>query len=291
MVLGRINSLTWFVLEFSFLASLSVHGSFNLMLFSLQEKNMLDNKTNPTINKSTGLPRKRFYRARAHSNPLSDSHFPVPLSPSHVNYSLHYPQLFPSSDQVDSSRKIQFADIGCGFGGLLISLSTLFPETLMIGMELRDKVTEYVKERILGLRVANPGQYQNISVVRTNSMKYIPNYFGKGQLSKMFFLFPDPHFKEKNHRRRVISPHLLDEYAYVLQVGGIIYTITDVEELGEWMKSCLENHPMFEALEENELEADPVVKLLSTATEEGQKVARNGGQTFQAVFRRIAPAS
>lgn len=24
------------------------------------------------------------------------------------------------------------------------------------------------------------------------------------QLQKMFFLFPDPHFKEKNHRRRII---------------------------------------------------------------------------------------
>ncbi|MBA0829710.1 hypothetical protein Goarm_014295, partial [Gossypium armourianum] len=194
-------------------------------------------------------------------------------------------------DRSDGSKKIEFADIGCGFGGLLISLSTLFPETLMIGMELRDKVTEYVRERILGLRVANPGQYQNVSVVRTNSMKYIPNYFEKGQLSKMFFLFPDPHFKEKNHRRRVISPHLLDEYAYVLKVGGIIYTITDVEELGEWMKSCLQNHLMFEPLSETELDADPVVKLLSTATEEGQKVARNGGQTFQAVYRRIKPAS
>ncbi|GKU85383.1 hypothetical protein SLEP1_g62 [Rubroshorea leprosula] len=252
---------------------------------------MLDTKVNPTKNKSTGLPRKRFYRARAHSNPLSDSHFPVPISPSHVEYSLHYPQFFPSSEEVEGSKKIQFADIGCGFGGLLISLSTLFPETLMIGMELRDKVTEYVKERISGLRVANPGQYQNISVVRTNSMKYIPNFFEKGQLSKMFFLFPDPHFKEKNHRRRVISPHLLDEYAYVLQAGGIIYTITDVEELGEWMKTCLENHPLFEALTEQELEADPVVKLLSSATEEGQKVARNGGQTYQAVFRRILSAS
>ncbi|KAK9272575.1 hypothetical protein L1049_002949 [Liquidambar formosana] len=247
---------------------------------------MLENQANSNFSKSTGLPRKRFYRARAHSNPLSDSHFPVPLSPSHVDYSLHYPQLFPSSDQGDDSKKIQFADIGCGFGGLLISLSTLFPETLMIGMELRDKVTEYVKERILALRVANPGQYQNVSVVRTNSMKYIPNYFEKGQLSKMFFLFPDPHFKEKNHRRRVIGPHLLDEYAYALQVGGIIYTITDVEELGEWMKACLEGHPMFEALADEELEADPVVKLLSSATEEGQKVARNGGQTFQAVYRR-----
>jgi len=251
---------------------------------------MSKTEVNPTISKSTGLPRKRFYRARAHSNPLSDSHFPVPISPSHVDYSLHYPQLFPLSGQADSSKKIQFADVGCGFGGLLISLSTLFPETLMIGMELRDKVTEYVKERILSLRVANPGQYQNVSVVRTNSMKYIPNYFEKGTLSKMFFLFPDPHFKEKNHRRRVISPFLLDEYAYVLEVGGIIYTISDVEELGDWMKSCLENHPMFEALTEKELEADPVVKLLSSATEEGQKVARNEGQTFQAVFRRIVPS-
>ncbi|MED6107452.1 hypothetical protein PIB30_014065 [Stylosanthes scabra] len=223
---------------------------------------MPETEVKATISKSTGLPRKRFYRARAHSNPLSDSHFPVPISPSQFDYSLHYPQIFTSTDQVDGSRKVQFADIGCGFGGLLISLSTLFPETLMIGMELRDKVTEYVKERILSLRVTNPGQYQNVSVVRTNSMKYIPNYFEKAQLTKMFFLFPDPHFKEKNHRRRVISPFLLDEYAYVLKP----------------------------ALTEKELEADPVVKLLSSATEEGQKVARNGGQTFQAVFRRIVPS-
>lgn len=248
---------------------------------------MLDHESNPnpTHSKTTGLPRKRFYRARAHSNPLSDSHFPVPISPAQFDYSLHYPQ-FPTN-----STRIQFADVGCGFGGLLIALASLFPTTRMIGMELRDKVTEYVKERILALRAANPGQYENVSVVRTNSMKYIPNYFEKGQLTKMFFLFPDPHFKEKNHRRRVISPHLLDEYAYVLGIGGVIYTITDVEELGEWMKACLKGHPLFEAVGMDEMNADPVVKLLGTATEEGQKVARNGGETFTAVYRRIAAYS
>ncbi|KAL7183776.1 hypothetical protein ACSBR2_026032 [Camellia fascicularis] len=111
------------------------------------------------MSKTTRLPRKCFYWARAHSNPLSDSHFPVPISPCHVGYSLNFPQLCPSSDQLDNSKKIQFADIGCGFGGLLISLSTLFPDTLMIGMELRDKVTEYVKEQVLALRVAHPCQY------------------------------------------------------------------------------------------------------------------------------------
>ncbi|CAD6248245.1 unnamed protein product [Miscanthus lutarioriparius] len=179
------------------------------------------------------------------------------------------------------TRTTTHSAIGVHFGGSLSS-------DIMIGMEPRDKVTEYVKERILALRAANPGQYDNISVVRTNSMKYIPNYFRKAQLTKMFFLFPDPHFKEKNHRRRVISMQLLDEYAYVMKVGGIIYTITDVEELGEWMRSCLEKHPLFETVIEEEIKADPVFKLLSTATEESQKVARNGGQTFHAIFRRIS---
>ncbi len=32
-----------------------------------------------------GQPRKRFYRARAHSNPLNDAHFPVPTSPADVD--------------------------------------------------------------------------------------------------------------------------------------------------------------------------------------------------------------
>jgi tRNA (guanine-N7-)-methyltransferase len=75
------------------------------------------------------------------------------------------------------------------------------------------QVTEYVKERILALREQYKGQYENITVLRTNAMKYLPNYFEKGQLEKMFFLFPDPHFKEKNHRRRIISTALLAEYA------------------------------------------------------------------------------
>ena len=39
------------------------------------------------------------------------------------------------------------------------------------------------------------------------------------QLSKMFFLFPDPHFKKTKHKWRIISPTLLAEYAYVLRVG------------------------------------------------------------------------
>jgi tRNA (guanine-N7-)-methyltransferase len=47
-----------------------------------------------------------------------------------------------------------------------------------------------VWERILALRKLHPGRFTNASVVRTNAMKYLPNYFSKGQLEKLFFLFP-----------------------------------------------------------------------------------------------------
>ena len=36
-------------------------------------------------------------------------------------------------------------------------------------------------------------------------MKYFPNFFEKGQLSKLFFCFPDPHFKAANFRRRIVT--------------------------------------------------------------------------------------
>ncbi len=36
--------------------------------------------------------------------------------------------------------QVEFADIGCGYGGLLVQLSPMFPHTLMLGMEIRVKV-------------------------------------------------------------------------------------------------------------------------------------------------------
>ena len=38
---------------------------------------------------------------------------------------------------------------------------------------------------------------------------------------------------------------------------------------------------------EEELAADPAAALLTEGTEEGQKVRRNSGKTWRAVFRRL----
>ena len=228
------------------------------------------------------LPQKRYYRQRAHSNPIADHCFDYPRTPDQMDWSAHYPQ------EENQDPLVRFADIGCGYGGLLIQLSPMFPEKRMLGMEIRVKVSDYVKDRIAALRVQNPGgPYTNVACIRSNAMKYLPNFFAKGQLEKMFFLFPDPHFKARKNKWRIINETLLAEYAYVLAEGGLIYTITDVKELADWMSSHLEKHPLFQRLEQAELDQDPVVAKLYESTEEGQKVSRAKGEKWCAVFRRV----
>ena len=166
-----------------------------------------------------------------------------------------------------------------------------------LGMEIRVQVSQYVQDRIAALRTAAASSasaaatsYQNVSIVRANAMKFMTNYFPKHSLSSLFFLFPDPHFKARKHKARIISPTLLAEYAYVLRPGGIIYTITDVHDLHKWMKKHFDSFPLFEAVTEESLRAEgrgPVLDAVCSSTEEGKKVDRNRGHKWLACFRRI----
>ncbi|TRY85081.1 hypothetical protein DNTS_023037 [Danionella cerebrum] len=239
---------------------------------------------------SVCLPQKKYYRQRAHSNPMADHSFHYPLCPEQMDWSLLYPQFFsPGAGEGGgcSGAQVEFADIGCGYGGLLVQLSQLFPGHLSLGLEIRVKVSDYVQDRILSLRASEPGRYQNIACLRANAMKYLPNFFCKGQLSKMFFLFPDPHFKKTKHKWRIISPTLLAEYAYTLRIGGLVYTNTDVEEVHQWMLKHFSDHPLFSRVSEEELADDLIIPHLGSCTEEGKKVQRNGGKNFIAVFKRV----
>lgn len=199
----------------------------------------------------------------------------------------------------------------------------------MLGLEIRAQVNEYVEDRISALRSqhaasssssSSPGLYQNVSCLRANTMKFLPNFFARGQLSHVFLCFPDPHFKARKHKARIVSSTLCAEYAYVLKAGGFVYTITDVEELGEWMRRRFEafgkvgvggeddggeggeggGEGMFEKLElpEEGKEGEWVgeggekgqvgmlVRCIREETEEGKKVTRNGGNKYVSVFRR-----
>lgn len=241
-----------------------------------------------TEESTVDLPQKRYFRQRAHVNPIADHNFDYPFSPEETDWRKHY------DIETDLSLKptIKYLDVGCGFGGLLISLSpNLDKAHLALGMEIRSKVSDYVQKRILALRSQHPGSYGNIWCLRTNAMRYIPNYIHKGQIHKMFFLFPDPHFKKTKHKWRIINEALLAEYAYVCAIGAIVYIATDVEDLYSWMVEHFERHPLFEPLKECELKVDKMIELITTSTEESKKVERNEGDKLYAAFRRVGKKS
>ena len=187
-----------------------------------------------------------------------------------------------------------------------------------LGLEIRTSVAEFVENKIRALRsqgsmikedisklasgaqessetplkgnlASVPGGYQNISLLRANTMKFLPNFFRKAQLSKIFLCFPDPHFKARKHKARIVSNTLNSEYAYVLRPGGVIYTITDVEDLHDWIVEHFDDHASFEAIHEEELEGvgDQCVTAMKRETEEGKKVERNNGRKFVACYRRL----
>lgn len=64
------------------------------------------------MGKVTGLPRKRFFRQRAHANPFSDHDLQYPVSPDAMDWTGLYPQMA-------ADARVEFADVGCGYGGLL----------------------------------------------------------------------------------------------------------------------------------------------------------------------------
>ncbi|KAK7223501.1 hypothetical protein V2G26_011504 [Clonostachys chloroleuca] len=251
-------------------------------------------RQNKERNGGAQLPQKRFYRQRAHANPFSDHCLEYPAAPDQMDWAPYFPAFVDQSESNDPSKPkpltkdIEVVDIGCGFGGLLVALAPLMPETLMLGLEIRSTVSDFVKEKILALRAQNPGgPYQNAACLRANTMKFLPNFFKRAQLSKVFICFPDPHFKNRKHKARIVSSTLNSEYAYAVRPGGIVYTITDVEALHHWMVEHLDAHPLFERIPEEEQEKDECVQVMRTETEEGKKVARNKGDKFVALFRRL----
>ncbi|EDO00555.1 hypothetical protein SS1G_14425 [Sclerotinia sclerotiorum 1980 UF-70] len=249
---------------------------------------------------SKELPKKKFYRQRAHANPFSDHRLAYPASPAQMDWASHYPayaesptasegieetsEVCKSSNVKKMKQDVEVADIGCGFGGLTVALAPKLPNSLILGTSAFCPI-----ERIKALRVQEKetGLFQNASCIRANTMKFMPNFFKKHQLAKIFLCFPDPHFKARKHKARIVSTTLAAEYAYVVRPGGIIYTITDVEDLHNWMVTHFNAHPTFERVLEEEQEADECVNIMRTETEEGKKVTRNNGPKFVALFKRL----
>ncbi|KAF8025947.1 hypothetical protein BT93_F2700 [Corymbia citriodora subsp. variegata] len=142
-------------------------------------------------------------RIRQHVNPLSSS-FSMPAQAPNWEEVLEDPTL------------PLMVDIGCGSGRFLMWLAKANPTGNYLGLEIRQKLAKraqcWVKE--LGLK--------NIHFLFANatvSFKHIISTY-PGPLVLVSILCPDPHFKKKYHKRRVVQKPLVDSILDSLAPGG-----------------------------------------------------------------------
>jgi len=109
------------------------------------------------------MPKKAYYRARAHVNPLSHNNaFVYPATPNDVDWSAFFPPNGEANDdekgsavestaltQASASTHPTIVDVGCGFGGLTVALAQLYPNERSLGMEIRAKVSVRVSLTML----------------------------------------------------------------------------------------------------------------------------------------------
>ena len=149
---------------------------------------------------------------RQHVNPLS-AFFqqPRPLPPQQ--------DLF-----ADPSRPLHL-DIGCARGRFLLAMARVEPEHNHLGVEIRRALVTAAEADREALGLTNLRYlFCNANVSLEGWLAALP----AGLLDRVSIQFPDPWFKKRHHKRRVLQPSLLLAIAGALTEGGAFFLQSDV---------------------------------------------------------------
>jgi tRNA (guanine-N7-)-methyltransferase len=96
--------------------------------------------------------------------------------------------------------------------------------------------------------------------------------------------FPDPWFKRRHQKRRVVQPQLIQDLANCLQRGGILFIQSDILGVATEMRDRILAHPDFR------IEGDPNTWLsenpFPVATERENYVLQQGKPVYRCQFQK-----
>ncbi|KAH7525207.1 hypothetical protein FEM48_Zijuj06G0200500 [Ziziphus jujuba var. spinosa] len=160
-------------------------------------------------------------RIRQHVNPLSAS-FSAPIE-------------VPDWSQVFRDPTLPLmVDIGSGSGRFLIWLAKRNLDSKnYLGLEIRQKLVKRAQFWVKELALDN---VYFLFANATNSFKQLVSTY-PGPLMLVSILCPDPHFKKRHHKRRVVQKPLVDSIMNSLVPGGQVFMQSDVLEVAVDMRN------------------------------------------------------
>lgn len=173
----------------------------------------------------------------------------------------------------DESRPL-LLDLGCARGRFLLRMAEAAPTWNYLGVEIREPLVTEAN------RLAREANLTNLHYEFCNAMLWLERLLAEipdGVLRAVTIQFPDPWFKKKHAKRRMVNRELVDTVVSKLAVGGEIFVQTDIEFLAE---------EMFGLFRGDRSLTETQVKPFSIKTERERAVEAKDLPVFRAMFAK-----
>ena len=158
-------------------------------------------------------------RVHQHVNPLSP-YYRQPPEPIDISAAFAF------------AEKPLLLDIGCARGRFLLKMAEAEPSWNYLGVEIREPLVEEAN------RLADEAGLTNLHYAFCNAMLWLDRLLEgiqPGVLRAVTIQFPDPWFKRKHSKRRMVNREMVDTLAKHLAPDGRVFVQTDIENLAEEM--------------------------------------------------------
>lgn len=123
-------------------------------------------------------------------------------------------------------------DIGAARGRFLLRMAEAAPRWNYLGVEIREPLVDEAN------RIAAEEGLTNLHYAFCNAMLWLDRLLEDlpaGILENVSIQFPDPWFKKKHAKRRMVNSEMVDTIARHLAPSGRVFAQTDIEFLSEEM--------------------------------------------------------
>ena len=208
---------------------------------------------------------------RQHVNPLSKNFNQIESIPSLV-------------EMFGDSKLNLHLDIGCASGEFLFDLALVNTSWNYLGIEIRERLVKNAKSKV------KEREIKNLYFVFGNAINILNDVQSKfiiKNVKSISFNFPDPWFKKRHYKRRVIQPEFMNILSNSLQKGSLIFIKTDVKDLFDYMDYTISSNFYFKTIDKKDFNYSESFNPNKVKTNREKYVIVNQLDIFERIYIKI----
>lgn len=167
-------------------------------------------------------------------------------------------------------------DIGCARGRFLLRMAPENPTWNFLGLEIREPLVGEANRLKDEAGLDNLYyEYCNATISLGNVLKNLKS----GILQMVTIQFPDPWFKKKHFKRRMVKTSLVDDIAKYLINDGKVFIQSDVKDVFDEIVAFFDESSDFE-----KIDGDVKENIFPIKTERENAVEEKGLPVYRAIF-------